>query len=71
GTPVVAIFGPTDPKKLLPSGTRHQAVFVSGLECRPCLWSKRSKSCPELSCLEGITVEMVESALLKVSVSRS
>ncbi|MGE5707070.1 MAG: glycosyltransferase family 9 protein [Bacteroidota bacterium] len=66
GTPVVAIFGPTDPDKLLPTNTRHKAVFPAGLECRPCLWAKRSRSCEPLHCLDGVTVEMVEEALARI-----
>lgn len=65
GTPTVAIFGPTDPEKLLPSGTVHQAVVVEGLACRPCLWEKRQTSCAELHCLKNLGVEQVEAAVWK------
>ena len=65
GTPTVAIFGPTDPEKLLPSGTMHQAVHVSGLACRPCLWDRRQTTCSELTCLGALTVDMVLQAAFK------
>jgi ADP-heptose:LPS heptosyltransferase len=66
GTPTVAIFGPTDPAKLLPAGTVHQAVHVEGLACRPCLWDKRQTSCDELTCLKDLGVDQVEAAVLKI-----
>ena len=64
--PTVAIFGPTDPKKLLPEGTIHQAVHVSGLECRPCLWDRRQTTCEALTCLKDLSVDMVEQAVRRV-----
>jgi lipopolysaccharide heptosyltransferase II len=66
GTPTVAIFGPTDPAKLLPAGTAHQAVYVEGLGCRPCLWDKRQTSCDELTCLKDLSVDQVEAAVLRI-----
>lgn len=66
GKPTVAIFGPTDPKKLLPEGTIHQAVHVSGLDCRPCLWDRRQTTCEALTCLKDLSVDMVEQAVRRV-----
>jgi ADP-heptose:LPS heptosyltransferase len=66
GRPTVAIFGPTDPKKLLPEGTIHQAVHVSGLECRPCLWDRRQTTCEALTCLKDLSVDMVDQAVHRV-----
>ncbi len=66
GKPTVALFGPTDPKKLLPDGTIHQAVHVSGLECRPCLWDRRQTTCEALTCLKDLSVDMVEQAVRRV-----
>jgi lipopolysaccharide heptosyltransferase II len=63
GTPTVAIFGPTDPDKLLPPGTPHLAVVREGLACRPCLWDRRQTSCEALTCLQDITVEHVFTAV--------
>ncbi|MEB3284274.1 MAG: glycosyltransferase family 9 protein [Candidatus Sericytochromatia bacterium] len=65
-TPTVAVFGPTDPRKLLPSGSVHRPVQSGPLACRPCLWDKRQTSCEALTCLIEIPVEAVEDALLKV-----
>ncbi|MFH0703036.1 MAG: glycosyltransferase family 9 protein [bacterium] len=51
-TPIVAIFGPTDEKKLLPSNDyRFIAVKDEDLDCRPCLWDKRKNSCDYIDCL--------------------
>ncbi len=63
GTPTVGIFGPTDPDKLMPAGTIHQAVHVAGLACRPCLWDRRRTTCDELTCLKGLPVETVQAAV--------
>lgn len=53
GKPVVALFGPTDEKKLLPLGDpRFKAVTVPDLACRPCLWDVRNDSCDTPVCLE-------------------
>lgn len=71
GTPTVALFGPTDPAKLLPAGTVHQALFVEGLACRPCLWDRRQTTCDELTCLKNLGVEAVEAAIWRVMPARN
>ncbi|HEY9721919.1 MAG TPA: glycosyltransferase family 9 protein [Oscillatoriaceae cyanobacterium] len=70
GTPTVAIFGPTDPAKLVPPGTVHVAVVVENLACRPCLWDHRQSSCAELTCLKQLAVEQVESAVHQILPAR-
>lgn len=66
GTPVVAIFGPTDPLKLLPEGTIHQAVHLTDLACRPCLWERRATCCDALTCLAELDVDRVEQAIMRL-----
>lgn len=57
--PVVAIFGPTDERKLLPpNDTRFQAVAVQNLSCRPCLWDVRNENCATSDCLQ-VSVSLV------------
>ena len=51
GTKTVAIFGPTDEKKLLPNNHNFIAV-TNNCDCRPCLWEKRSITCEYLHCLK-------------------
>jgi heptosyltransferase-2 len=36
GTPTLAVFGPTDPERWRPWGSKHEALFDSSLACRPC-----------------------------------
>ncbi|MFH1113154.1 MAG: glycosyltransferase family 9 protein [Pseudomonadota bacterium] len=55
GTPVIALFGPTDPLKVGPYGTGHRVIRNSGLDCLAC----RKRSCADRRCLEGITPERV------------
>jgi putative inorganic carbon (HCO3(-)) transporter len=64
-TPTIALFGPTDEKKLLPNIPRFRAVSVSDLSCRPCLWDVRDESCERPVCLD-IPVESVIRAVQEV-----
>jgi ADP-heptose:LPS heptosyltransferase len=52
GKPVVTMFGPTDPKKLVPTDERFRVVARTDLNCRPCLWDLRQTSCDTPTCLE-------------------
>lgn len=61
-TKIVAIFGPTDEKKLLPLNKEFIAMRKKGLTCRPCLWDKRNEVCENTLCLE-ISVEEVINAI--------
>lgn len=54
GTPVVALFGPTDPQRTGPCGEGH-AIISNVLTCSPCF----SKNCDTIKCMGGITVEEV------------
>lgn len=53
-TPVVALFGPTDPERTGPYGRSH-TVIRSALECSPCFL----KSCDSRQCMHNITVDQV------------
>ncbi len=54
GTPVVALFGPTDPARTGPFGLGH-LVIRTGLSCSPCL----RKQCPNPRCMTEISVDAV------------
>jgi 3-deoxy-D-manno-octulosonic-acid transferase/heptosyltransferase-1 len=58
GTPVIALFGPTDPQRTGPYGKGH-TVIRADLPCSPCLLKK----CPTKKCMEEITPEQVYAAL--------
>ncbi len=63
GKSVVAMFGPTDEKKLMPlDDPRFQAVTVQDLACRPCLWDVRNDCCDNPVCLD-VPVEAMLSAV--------
>ena len=64
GKKLVAFFGPTDPKKLLPNDPRFLPVHVENLKCRPCLFDTRKESCSKPECLE-VTPEMMLSKIKK------
>ena len=61
GTPVIAIFGPTDPSRTGPYGVGH-TVIRSAEDCSPCFLKK----CPTKKCMENITPEQVFSAVKKI-----
>ncbi len=60
GTPVVALFGPTDPELTGPYGRGH-VVLRKHLDCSPCLRKPCTKGKPV--CMEAITVEDVVEAV--------
>ncbi len=58
GTPVVALFGPTDPLRTGPYGRGH-VVIRKEMSCSPCFLKK----CNSRKCMEEITVEEVFQAV--------
>ena len=61
GTPVVALFGPTDPLRTGPYGSGH-VVIQEQLSCVPCLLKK----CDKMTCMKNITVDAVMQGMAKV-----
>jgi lipopolysaccharide heptosyltransferase II len=57
GTPTIALFGPTDPRRTGPYGRGHR-VLQRQMVCIPCF----KRDCPENLCLREIEVEEVFSA---------
>jgi predicted lipopolysaccharide heptosyltransferase III len=62
GTPVVALFGPTDPARTGPYGEQGK-VLRTAISCSPCF----SRSCSHRSCMTEIGVEEVLAAVEKVT----
>ena len=62
GTPVIALFGPSDDRVNRPYGDGHRIVRKE-LDCSPC----RDKSCRERKCLSSITVDEVFQEVLSLS----
>ncbi len=59
GTPVAAIFGPTDPVTTGPWGVGH-AIVRKEVDCSPCL----KRVCPkDHACMQKITVDEVEAVV--------
>jgi heptosyltransferase I len=61
GTPVVAIFGPTDPKLTGPYG-KNNIVLRAGIPCSPCLKGVCEHT-PKMECMSLVSVESVVSAV--------
>ena len=57
GTPVVAIFGPTDPALTGPYGQRH-VVVRAGVACSPC-FKDHCKNRVDMECMKTVTVDQV------------
>lgn len=51
GTPIIAIFGPTDTRRTGPYGEGH-TVITGDVDCRPCF----KKRCEEMRCMDSIDV---------------
>lgn len=68
GTPTVAIFGPTDPVRWRPYGSKHKAVFDRSIKCPACSEKKTLTRHECLSLLEpGKVVEAAVSAFSEAS----
>ena len=61
GTPVIAIFGPTDPALTGPYGNQH-IVLRADIPCSPCL-SDRCTHQPAMECMSLVTVDRVLAAV--------
>ncbi len=67
--PVVAIFGPTNPKWVGPWGKKSKVVRLN-MPCSPCFYySPKPLSCPagkDFACLRDLPVDMVYSAMMEL-----
>lgn len=64
GTPVVGIFGSSDPKRWHPWGVAHRAI-AAGLECSPC-HGKWCVNPAQFACLMELPVERILDAALEL-----
>ena len=64
GTPVVALFGPTDHQVWAPRG-KSVSILHGKTDCAPCSREKM-QVCPEQRCMETITVEEVYGKVAKM-----
>jgi heptosyltransferase-1 len=65
GTPVVALFGPTDERKWRPWGDQH-VVVADRSGCGPCYYLSEMPVCEHRDCLRRIPVDAVLSACRQV-----
>lgn len=66
GTPVAALFGPTDYERTAPAGKHEMLRYDTG--CGPCYVNPGDEiGCREIDCLHKITPEEVLSALMKLT----
>ena len=67
GTPVVALFGPSNPMLTGPYSKKvPHCVLVSGLECQPCIKTPNQKQCRFNRCMNELEPEPVVEAFLKL-----
>lgn len=62
GTPVVALFGPTEPRRTGPYGQLQNVLQTRDLECVPCLRNRCRHPRP-LECLTQISADQVAAAI--------
>ena len=63
GTPIVAVFGPTDPMKLAPRGPKHRILWKHP-KSRPCYLDGKLLPCPDRhQCIKRVLVEDVVKAV--------
>ncbi len=64
GTPLVALYGPTDPLRTGPYGCRDRVLTVTDLACRPCF----SRTCErgDRACMGQIQPQRVVEMLLEI-----
>ncbi len=67
GTPVIALFGPTDPIENAPFGKGEAIVLRKDVYCNPC----RIRKCQNLLCMDAITVDDVLEAVDRVLLRKS
>jgi lipopolysaccharide heptosyltransferase II len=67
GTPTVALFSPTDPKRCGPYETEGYIVINKPVTCDPC----KAKSCYNPVCMEQITTEEVVEAAVRLLKERN
>lgn len=60
GTPVIGLFGPSDPRMWGPAGQNH-AIFYKGIDCRPCFPGGCQRG--EQNCMRLIALDEVISAV--------
>lgn len=66
GVPVVALYGPSDPRMYGPYGSRSMVLWHPPA-CSPCLVSGRwNQACHDYQCIRAITVEEVYEAALSL-----
>lgn len=66
-TPVVALFGPTNPALTGPySRDMENRVLASGLDCQPCVNTAAQKQCTLNRCMAELSPEMVFAACRQV-----
>jgi 3-deoxy-D-manno-octulosonic-acid transferase/heptosyltransferase-1 len=58
GTPVIALFGPTDPARTGPYGSGHK-IIRTDIACSPCFLKK----CSTKQCMEDISPDQVFAAV--------
>ncbi|MDD5618533.1 MAG: lipopolysaccharide heptosyltransferase II, partial [Candidatus Omnitrophica bacterium] len=62
-TKIIALFGPTDPKKHIPPAKEIE-VLVKHIDCQPC-YKRNCVNKEKMACLKKISVEEVLSAITK------
>ena len=70
GTPVVALFGPTNPELTGPYSKKTEcAVLQSGIDCQPCFRTRDEKRCTLNRCMRELTPQTVFESLERLALT--
>lgn len=70
GTPLMAIFGPSDPGRFLPRGPGRVELLLGSAPCQFCLGTPRFRTCRANICLSSLDDQAIHAAWLRLSAAR-
>ena len=71
GCPLVVLFGPADPRSMVPRGPAPVRSVVSGVACSPCYSTPARHTCRENVCMSQLNVTSVLAAWGQLDLART
>ena len=63
---LIALFGPTNPKALIPPEYEKVYIHRTKIECSPCYSNSLFPGCNRNDCMESITTEEVKESCIEI-----
>lgn len=67
GTPLLAVFGPTDPGRFLPRGPAVVELLLGSAPCQFCLGTPAFRTCSANICLSSLSGDAIHAAWLRLA----